>query len=159
MLILRQTADKQHREAPAILIHHLVVSCLLVAFVKHRGEREPRVDLFVMIEQRKFHRPWVIGVDMSLLQYLQGKGTEKRRHLHTYTIFHAAKVKNKTTRTKKKRLIVDDQSPSFFPDPWLLPTQGQALIKWGWFSSPKRGLKMKPSSANALKAFGSLSLF
>ena len=42
----------------------------LVTCVEHRGEREPWVDLFVMIEQCKFHPTWIVGIDMSLLQNL-----------------------------------------------------------------------------------------
>ena len=67
-LFFRQTADKQHREAPAILTHHLGVPCFTVTFVKNRGEREPWVDLFVMIKQCKFHPTWIVGIDMSLLR-------------------------------------------------------------------------------------------
>ena len=42
----------------------------MVTFVKNRGEREPWVDLFVMIKQCKFHPTWIVGIDMSLLQHL-----------------------------------------------------------------------------------------
>lgn len=41
-----------------------------VTCVEHRGEREPWVDLFVMIKQCKFHPTWIVGIDMSLLQNL-----------------------------------------------------------------------------------------
>ncbi len=76
-----------------------------------------------------------------------------------YSIFHVAKVKNKTARTKKKWLIVDDRALSFSHDSLREPICDHALMKWGWFSSPKRGLKMKPSSENAVSAVGSWSWF